>query len=216
MTNIHNKFQLAAFVIWLMMGVVVVAVLIGGPLQEFSVSLLNTAAPVLIILAVITSGAYVVKLWAIWGAEVVKVWRAALWRDEGPPMPRYEPMPEILSDDFTHKELWARQLLIFAFIANQQGFTLQSMYGHVSRSEWENIIELLSNAGVIQTGKRGRGTRWANGWNYPRLRAEVKHGLLALPFPDEEPPIVVWEARSKHKLHAQHAQDAKVVEGVYN
>lgn len=211
MTNIHNKFQLAAFTLCLSMAVIVGAVLIGGPLQTFSINLLNTAAPIFVILAISTSGAYVVRLWALWGAEAVKAWRAALWRSDAPSLPYYEPMPDTSTkDDWVMSEQWARQVLIFAFIANQNGFTLRDMLPHVSRSEWENIIELLSTAGVIQAGKRGRGARWANGWNYPRLRAEVKHGLLALPFPDDEPPTVIWEARSKHKLHSHHAQASQV------
>jgi len=212
MKNIHNQFQLAAFILCVIMFIIVGAVLIGGPLQAFSITLLDTAAPTFVILAVCTSGAYVVRLWGLWGAEVVKSWRAALWRDDGPSLPHYEPLPDVSDkDDWITSEQWARQVLIFAFIANQQGFTLQSMLGHVSRSEWEAMIELLNNAGVIQAGKRGRGTRWAPGWNYPRLRAEVKHGLLALPFPDDEPPVVVWEARSHHKLQAHHAQVTKAV-----
>lgn len=211
MTNIHNKFQLAAFTLCLAMAVIVVAVLIGGPLQTFSIELLNTAAPIFIILAIATSGAYVVRLWALWGAEAVKAWRAALWRNDEPSLPYYEPMPDkSTKDDWVVSEQWARQVLIFAFLANQNGFTLRDMLGHVSRSEWEAMIELLNNAGVIQAGKRGRGARWANGWNYPRLRAEVKHGLLALPFPDDEPPVVIWEARSKHKMQIHHSQVAQV------
>lgn len=206
MASIHNKFQLAAFTLCVTLLVIVGAVLIGGPLQAFSVELLSTAAPIFIILAIATSGAYVVKLWALWGAEAVKAWRAALWRDDGPTVGHYEPLPDVSTEnDWMTSEQWARQVLIFAFIANQQGFTLQSMLGHVSRSEWESIIELLSSAGVIQAGKRGRGTRWAPGWNYPRLRAEVKHGLLALPYPEQEPPVIVWEARSHHKVQAHQA-----------
>lgn len=203
MISIHNKFQLAAFTLCLSLAVIVGAVLIGGPLQAFSIELLNTAAPIFIILAIATSGAYVVRLWALWGAEAVKAWRAALWRADAPTLPYagelFDPSPDD-ETEFRRAEEWRRQALIFAFIANQQGFTLHSMLGHVSRSEWELFVNLLAQVGAVQAGKRGRGARWAQGWNYPRLRAEVKHGLLSLPHPDDDPPIVVWQSRSNAKV----------------
>lgn len=199
MTSIHNKFQLAAFTLCLFMGAIIGAALIGGPLQSLAVQAFDTLSPLFVILAACVSGAYVARLWALWGAEAVKAWRAALWRHDAPTLPYdgelFDPSPDD-ETQFRIAEAWQRQVLIFAFIANQEGFTLRRMLGHVSRTEWELFVNLLAQVGAVQTGKRGRGARWAQGWNYPRLRAEVKHGLLSLPHPDAEPPVVVWQSRS--------------------
>ena len=215
MTSIHNKFQLAAFTLLTVMAVVVGAALVGGPLQVVAVAALQTLSPIFVVLAVCISGAYVFKLVAIWGADVVKAWRAALWRDDGPLMAYPGSVVDGSADVELQAEAWARSVLIFAFIANQQGFTLRAMLPHVSRLEWELLVELLSGAGVLQAGKRGRGVRWANGWNYPRLRAEVKHGLLALPYPDQEAPMVVWAKGERHIMQTHHAQ-ATQGQVVYN
>ncbi len=103
--------------------------------------------------------------------------------------------------DYSHE--WERELLVFAFIGNVSGFSLRSMLGHVSRLEWETLIGLLVGVGVLQSGKGG--TRWGRGWSYGRLKAELRHGVLSLPYPAGCPPSVRWDtsqpARTAYTAH---------------
>lgn len=123
------------------------------------------------------------------------------------------------SADFIQLDQWAREVLIFAFVANslphpERGsqFSYRSMRGYVSRPAWELFTDALAGAGVLTAGQGG--TDWARGWSYARLRAEVKHGALVIPCPTDEIPQVKWTralpstlgTHSTHTTHAQHAE----------
>lgn len=124
------------------------------------------------------------------------------------------------SADFIQLDRWARELLIFAFVANslphpERGsqFSYRSMRGYVSRPAWELFTDALAGAGVLTAGQGG--TDWARGWSYARLRAEVKHGALVIPCPTDDIPQVKWTralpstlgTHSTHTTHAPHAKD---------
>ncbi len=98
---------------------------------------------------------------------------------------------------------WEREVLVFAFIGNTAGFSLRSMLAYCSRADWERLAGLLTGAGILESGKGG--TRWAAGWTYGRLKAEVKHGVLALPYPAGPAPAVHWvRAQPAHTANTAH------------
>jgi hypothetical protein len=53
--------------------------------------------------------------------------------------------------------------------------------------------DLLVKAGAWQTRPRSR-VRWATGWGVKRLRARLRRGTTAPPYPDHDPPPLTYKA----------------------
>ena len=103
----------------------------------------------------------------------------------------------------TDADQWQLYTCAFAFHANLLGsFSYRTLAGAgvCRRAAWERYTGLLKDAGIIQAAERSS-TTWAGGWCYSKLRAALKHGVIALPYPAGSPP-----ALNSAKLAAQMAQ----------
>lgn len=86
---------------------------------------------------------------------------------------------------------WRLYVTAFAFHGNMLAFSEREMTraGIVTGPAWEKYTKVLSDENILVKRRRAR-TAWAMGWNYPRLRSELKHGVLSLPFPVGLPPAL--------------------------
>lgn len=219
------KKYFARYVVFLTL-LVFVGLLAGDALRGFLAGLLASVAQV-------ASIALGLALVAVSGAfcGALAAWVVSLWRQAVAPAPgadadevagfiasasmTVEDGRVSASADFVQLDRWARELLIFAFVANslphpERGskFSYRSMRGYVSRPAWELFTDALEQAGVVTAGQGG--TDWARGWSYSRLRSEVKHGALVIPCPTEEIPQVKWtralpSTLGTHSTHTLHA-----------
>ncbi|MBM4423431.1 MAG: hypothetical protein FJ030_08565 [Chloroflexi bacterium] len=105
-----------------------------------------------------------------------------------------------IADDESHDYRWGVAVIQFCFIGNAVGFSVRRLQPHIERIGRQVYVDLLTSPGVLVTDKAG--TRWGAGWNYPRLRNEIKHGLIELPYPTGDPPPVRWlQHSSAHTAH---------------
>lgn len=105
--------------------------------------------------------------------------------------PFIAPTPEDVLDQ------WKLYLTAFAFHGNMLDFSERKMTKAriVTGPGWEKYTEIMRDAGLL-VKRHGARTAWAMGWNYPRLRSELKHNVLSLPFPVGLPPALNtrWQA----------------------
>ena len=99
---------------------------------------------------------------------------------------------------------WELYTCSWAWHGSIVGFSYRNMAsaGVCRRAAWEIYSGLLRDAGVLQAAPRSA-TSWAGGWSYSRLRAELKHGRLLLPYPGGNPPAI-----NSAKIRTQTAQAA--------
>jgi hypothetical protein len=109
-------------------------------------------------------------------------------------------------DDLTD---WERALTMAAFLGNRGGWSLRSMLPYMTRPAWEKLIGAMLLAGVLVHEREGK--RWAEGWTYPRFKAELKHGALTIPPPTGDVPAVSLAGSERAARAARAAQMAHEV-----
>ena len=103
-------------------------------------------------------------------------------------------------DEGAHDDRWRVAVIRFCFIGNMVGFSVRRMQPYIERLQRQVYVDLLTSLSVLVTDKGG--TRWGYGWNYPRLRNELKYHRLELPYPTSDPPDVRWlQHSSAHTAH---------------
>lgn len=144
----------------------------------------------------------------------------ARWASTRPPSraPRlmyqfsYTPPVKALQPE-VHIEEWTLALTCFCFHGNMLGWSQSRMVCQeklVTRTAWETYTRLLSDSAILSVKPRTR-TRWAGGWNYPKLRTSLKHHILVLPYPEHSPPPI-YSAHSNSAASAAQRTLRKVAQ----
>lgn len=152
-------------------------------------------------------------------------WCLGWWAGHrGAGLPPERPMRLVHVNDFTAPGLapksgaelgqWELSTIAFTWQASMVGsFAYRPLRdaGVIRRRGWEIYCDVLRQAGIIQSSERSA-TWWAGGWSTSRLRVELKHGAIALPFPAGAPPAInsAWlgaqMARRSTVAHAERGQ----------
>jgi len=144
-----------------------------------------------------------------WGyRRILTVLRRNLGLPDSPPVQRRlrlvrnDYTPPSAPEPLDHSARWRESVREYLFWGNMCGFAERTMLaeGVASRPIIRRYREFLSSAGLLTVTERG-GTTWRPPWNYPRVRAMLKHHYLSLPYPEHAP----WPLR-RAWLAAQMAQ----------
>jgi hypothetical protein len=99
---------------------------------------------------------------------------------------------------------WIAAMRRFACIGNVYGFGWSQMSPSMGREDWQACSALMFGAKILIQARGKRATHWAPGWSYSRFSVEIKHGRLALTYPDQPAPQIEW-SRNVTLTHAWHA-----------
>lgn len=116
--------------------------------------------------------------------------------------------PAQLSEQDERSQRWRAHVQAFVCHGDPLHFSQRRMVsaGIVSRPTWEVYKVLLQNAGVLVVYPRS-GCAWCYGWDRRKFGALVRRGLIALPYPDiEPPPIFTPRAATQYAKFSQSAQ----------
>lgn len=97
---------------------------------------------------------------------------------------------------------WRSHVQAFVCHGDRLRFSQRAMWraGIVSRQGWDVYKDLLAAAGVIIVYPRS-GCLWAWGWDRRKFGALLRRGLIALPYPDGEPPPVFTPRADAQMAH---------------
>lgn len=157
------------------------------------------------------------------GAGYRRLWAVVkynLGRGEPEPAPRLPPLRLVKEYSVTspariepvdHRDEWNRAVLDFAFWSNMCGMAEARVFAHgvASRPSIRAYRRWFAERELWVVTERGA-TTWVRGWNYPRLRAEITHGVLSLPYPEHKPwPLrMAWRAAQTAQRSADGAGGA--------
>ena len=117
-------------------------------------------------------------------------------------------------NDDEQGEQWASMTLRFAYIGNIMQFNSRRMTTErvVTRTAYDKYMSVLKDIRALAADRGG--TRWSDGWNYVRLKAELNNGTLTPPYPAGDPPPVRWGTPGNaHTAHTAHTPDTHSTPG---
>jgi len=102
---------------------------------------------------------------------------------------------------------WDFYVKVFCFNGDRFGWSQHTMVKErqiMSRSAWEVYAWLLrDDPHHILSVEPRKPIRWGANWDLHKLRACIDHRLIALPYPDREPPRILTERVSDAGIVAQ-------------
>lgn len=97
-------------------------------------------------------------------------------------------------DEFVHRERWDVATVQFCTTGEAKGFSVRKLLPYITRDKRKIYVDLLTANPPERPvlNDYGEGTQWSHDWSLWRLRLALKHRMLTLPYPKDDPPAVLW------------------------
>lgn len=110
-------------------------------------------------------------------------------------------------DPEVHRARWNTGVMQFCLVGDRVGFSVRSMHPYIKRDRRQVYINLLVAPPHQILISDNEGTRWGPGWNYYGLRSALKNDVIAIPYPNDDPPTVLLWVPGQHTHPTQHTTD---------